>query len=412
MNAPFLQEIAGYSPLDVLLADVAVRVQLTPTEYLAAVGHYEVMGDWIDRPGSPLRGLVEEFYPQGGFSTGSTVGGHSNDADFDLDAMVRIGWARSIDPETALATLHEAIAGDKGSRYYDKSERRNRCTQVKYDGMHLDVTPSVLLGEYLPKTSFIFHSKPSDRSIPKQTLHANPYGLATWFNARILSDEAFGRYFEGRSLDYDRARLAAMKADTTPVPQQLPIYRKSKQVICLQLIKRWRNVAYDRRHKALRLPPSVLLTFYVGLYTGIRRSLADELIYQVEAITACLEAATDRMRPIHEVNPACEQDILTDRWPGDLGNQRVFVAELKDFAADLRRLKAGLPLAEMRKVLEKLFGEKPASETIAAYTQRFVQDNLEKKGLFLSGTGAVPALGSLAAPSLARAIPKSTPFGD
>ena len=153
---PFLQKIAGFSPLDVLLADVAIRIQLTPTEYLTAIAHYEVMGEWIDRPESPLRGLVDEFYPQGGFSTGSTIASHDDNSDYDLDAMARINWPRSIDPERALATLHSAIAGELGSRYYDKAERKTRCTQIQYEAMHLDVTPSVLLTEQLPKTSLIF----------------------------------------------------------------------------------------------------------------------------------------------------------------------------------------------------------------------------------------------------------------
>lgn len=412
MNAPYFEEISRYSPLDVLLADIAVRVQLTPTEYLVAVDHYEAMARWIDSPESPLHGLIDDFYSQGGFSTGSTVAGHSDEAEFDLDAMAQIAWPRTIDPETALATLHKAIAREPGSRYYDKAERKTRCSQIHYDGMHLDVTPSVILGEYAPKTSLIFHSKPSDPSVPKQQLFANPYGLASWFNGRTLFDESFGRFFENRSLEYDRARLAAMKADTTPVPQQLPVYRKSRQVICLQLTKRWRNVAYDRRHPALRLPPSVLLTYYIGLHTGGHRSLTDELIHHIDAIIATLEAASEQMSIVNECNPTCEADVLTDRWPGDLANQQVFIDELKGFAADLRRLKAGLPIAEMRKVLERLFGEKPAGDALDAYTQKFADDNLEKKSLYIPGSGAVPALGSLAAPSTAKAMPRSTPFGD
>ena len=44
--------------------------------------------------------------------------------------------------------------------------------------------------------------------------------------------------------------------------------------------------------------------------------------------------------------------------------------------------------------------KKPAADAIAAFTQRMAQDNLEKKGLYLPGSGAVPALGSLAAPSI------------
>ena len=108
-----------------------------------------------------------------------------------LDAMVRIRWPRTIAPEVALATQHYAIVGDLGSRYHEKAERKTRCTQIGYDRMHLDVTPSILL-PYLPeKTSLIFQSKPSDPSVVQQTLYANPFGLAEWFNARVVVDEAF-----------------------------------------------------------------------------------------------------------------------------------------------------------------------------------------------------------------------------
>src|SRR5690606_6873181 len=128
----------------------------------------------------------------------------------------------------------------------------------------------------------------------------------------------FGSFFEKASLDYARAQLVLQKADTAPVPAQLPAYQKSRQTICLQLIKRWRNVLYDRSYKNLRLPPSVLMTYYVGSHTGLTRSLTDELIHHVESIHAKLKVAHDIARCVHEVNPTCEEDILTDRWPGNL----------------------------------------------------------------------------------------------
>lgn len=410
--APFMPQISRYSLIDVLLTDIAVRIQLTPTEYLTAQEHYRVMGDWVDRPASPLHGRVLEFYPQGGFSTGSTIAAHSERSDFDLDAMMAVDWSASIDPETALATTHDAIAGERGSRYHDKAERKTRCTQIHYDGMHLDVTPSVLLSRSLPKTSNIFHSKPSDPNEPRKTLFANPYGLAQWFNDRVLPNEAYGLFFEDRSLTFDRARLMELRADTSPVPEQLPAYRKSIQVICLQLIKRWRNIAYERRHKRLRLPPSVLLTYYVGQHTNSPRSLIDELLYQVEAIISELEYAIDNGKLVYETNPRCERDVLTDRWPGDAHNQAIFLTELHDFARDLRRLKNGLPLAEMRQVLQRLFGEKPAGDAVAAASKQFADDNAVGKGVYVPGTGAVPILGAIAAPTYARAMPKSSPFGE
>jgi hypothetical protein len=86
-SSPTLRQISAYSPLDVLLADVAVRVQLTPTDYQTAVDHYQAIGDWLDRSGSPLEGKVLEFYPQGGFSIGATVARHSTTSDFDIDVI-------------------------------------------------------------------------------------------------------------------------------------------------------------------------------------------------------------------------------------------------------------------------------------------------------------------------------------
>ncbi len=131
--------------------------------------------------------------------------------------------------------------------------------------MHLDVTPAVRLITGEEKTSFIFHSKPSDPSEPKQTLYANPFGFGEWFNGLTRADEIFGLYFEKSSLDYDRMRLEVLaKSDADPVPPQMPVYRKSRAVISLQLIKRWRNLAYDRRHPRLRMPSSVLLAYYVA----------------------------------------------------------------------------------------------------------------------------------------------------
>ena len=257
----FLREAASYSVLDVLLADVAVRIQLTPTDYQTAVDHYEAINDWIDREESPLHGRVQLVYPQGGFKIGATIARHATDADFDIDVMAQINWP-DVDPEVALSTLHHSIRGERGSRYHEKAERKTRCSTVNYDGMHLDVTPAVRIGRE-EKTSLIFHSKPSNPSVPKQRLYANPDGFGEWFILRTPADEAFGLFFEKRALDYNRALFEMQaRADAESVPVQMPAYRKSRAVIALQLIKRWRNIAYDRRHARLRLPPSVLIAFY------------------------------------------------------------------------------------------------------------------------------------------------------
>ena len=44
---------------DILLADVAIRVQLSRTDYSKAVDRYQTINDWIERDGSPLKDLVQ-----------------------------------------------------------------------------------------------------------------------------------------------------------------------------------------------------------------------------------------------------------------------------------------------------------------------------------------------------------------
>jgi len=307
--------------------------------------------------------------------------------------------------------LHDSIRGERGSRYYDKVERKTRCSTVHYAGMRLDLTPAVRLTQGEEKVSTIFHSKPSDPDEPKMVLLANPYGFGQWFLKNTPVEEVFGLYVEKAAHDYDRMRIRE-KADADDVPIQLPAYRKSRAVISLQLIKRWRNLAYDGRHPKLRLPPSVLLAYYVAVNANKTQTLADELIHQVDSITTTLESAQRSFRTVQESNPTCREDELTDRWPSGLDEQRLFIDELKAFAAQLNRLRDGLPLAEIQRVLEGLFGERPARDAIRKYTDQHIGDNKAGKGFHILRDGSIPALGSAAVPASARPTPKSSPWGD
>src|SRR5262249_14506843 len=239
--------------------------------------------------------------------------------------------------------------------------RKTRCSTVNYDGMHLDVTPTVRLPGTIEKTGLIFHSKQEEPTEPRVSLYANPHGFAQWFIARTPPDHDFGTFFERRSLDYDRERtILSKRADAAPVPEQCPAYQKSRAVIALQLIKRWRNLAYDKRHKNRRLPPSVLLAFYVAFHANRTTSLAEEIRLQVERMLGVLQKAHEQGKKVSASNPMCEDDILTDRWPADLIDQAVVIRELTDFAVKLRRLRGEIALPEMQQILEDLFGEKPA----------------------------------------------------
>jgi hypothetical protein len=414
----YLREIANYSAIEVMLADVAVRIQLSPTDYQQAVDHYHAIHEWIERDDGPLFGLVLDFYTQGGFAIGATVARHTTDNEFDIDVMVQLAYRTDVDPEFVLFVLDKAIRAQPGSRYYNKAERKTRCSTINYDGMHLDVTPTVRLLGTSEKTGLIFHSKLGKPGEPKLSLRANPHGFAQWFIQQTPSEQNFGAFFEKRSLDYDRARAPSLEyaadADAVPVPDQCPAYRKSRAVIALQLIKRWRNLAYDRRHNNRRLPPSVLLAFYVASHANNTTSLADELSFQVECILTIVREADNQGKKVFARNPRCDDDILTDRWPENITDQAVFIGELTEFATKLQRLRADISLAEMQQILEDLFGEKPARSAVKDYVQRVGKDVGSSGSRFMPGKAAIPAAvaGSVAAPSNTRSAPAHKFFGD
>jgi Second Messenger Oligonucleotide or Dinucleotide Synthetase domain len=389
--------------IDVLLADIAIRVQLTKTDHDKAVDRFQTMRDWIDRPGSPLHGLVALMYPQGSMAIGTTIARASDREEYDIDVIVALLIARDSDPEVVLDALYQAIRGAPGSRYYDKTTRHTRCVCVTYeDGMHIDLTPAVLVIEREPRSSVIFHSKPEDRAEPKLRLLANPWGLAEWFKQMTPLEADFAKMFEGRAMAHDRA-------PGEPVPDQEPAYRKSRAVIALQLIKRWRNVLFAKRERAKLLrPPSVLLSKHVADHANRTATLSQEVEHQAQQLLVRLEVEKAAGRLIHEVNPRCREDVLTDRWPEVPVIQNVMIDDLHDFTTSMRLLRSGtLSIDKMGVVLERLFGERPARSAVNDYMFPPSRPHVEY------GTGRIvrPAVAAVTAPAV-RPVASHTFFGD
>jgi hypothetical protein len=241
---------AGFTPdlADILLADVAIRIQLSKTGHDKAVDRFDTMKDWIDREGSPLRGLVSLLYGQGSMAIGSTVARVSERDEYDIDVIVDLAIRPDSSPQSVLDTLHDAVRGERGSRYWGKTVRHSRCVCISYeDGMHIDLTPALRLAGLPDRTSVIFHSKPDDPAVPGQHLQANPWGLADWFNSQTRIEADFAKFFAERADDY--ARRIDGRAPPEDVPGRKRADQKSRALIALQLIKRWRNVLFDQRRR-------------------------------------------------------------------------------------------------------------------------------------------------------------------
>ena len=403
---------------DVLLADTAIRLQLSQTNRRMAVKRYGTMQEHIEREGSPLRELAELFYPQGSMAIGATIASKLKNDEFDVDIIIQTKCDLDIEPQKILDMLYESIKGEKGSRYYDMTVRNSRCVTVHYaDGMHIDFTPSVLFPNQYPRISHIFHHKPEDPASEQKAIIANPFGFAEWFKDMTKPSAEFSQLYESLAVDYEM-RVMMDKADTEELPED-DITMKSMAVVALQLLKRWRNVKYDEREG--RQPPSVMMAKLVADASGNTTTLSKELLFQAENLLGQVSMAHDCSQLIEVMNPACPtEDCFTDRWPGDLKTQSIFLADLEDLVEKLNALIHGnLDLPQMQAIMSDLFGENPTMGVFKEFNDRIGQTitsdssytNTKSGSLDLAASGVLGAgvaSSAQAAPTIQKA--KSNTF--
>ena len=400
---------------DILLADVAIRVQLSRTDYNKAVDRYQTINDWIERDGSPLKDLVQLFYSQGSMAIGATIASKLKTDEFDIDLVAQLGLPKDVLPNEPLDLLFKAIRGEPGSRYYRMTKRRTRCVTVDYsDDMHIDVTPVIRRLDTPERESWLFHDRPEAPQEKSDRLIANPYGFAEWFKANTPPDQDFADIFEKRATEYEQLMLVEA-AESEPVPPQEPPFRKSKAVVVLQLLKRWRNVQYDTRSG--RRPPSILIAKLVADAANHTDRLSEELLLQARHMLHEFQCFHNAGCLIHVTNPVCEQDVLTDRWPGSLQDQALFIDDLKNLVAKVEMLVSGRDLEEIKKIMVELFGEAPTLDVVESFVRRMGDDMRSGQSQHRPDTGSLvlpttAAGASVTVPSGAVSTPKHTFFGD
>ena len=270
--------VSRMTPADRLLAEIAIRLQLSRTDYDKAVQRYQTISRRIEHDRSPLRDRVERFYPQGSMAISATIAARGTD-EFDIDVVAQLALPEHVRPRDVLDLLYEAVRGEIGSRYYEITKRQTRCITVEYqDNMHIDITPAVRRPRTPERESWICHDPPEERYDVSERLIANPYGFAEWFKRRTPTIDQFANLYMARAAKYEQTLIAA-QAETEPVPAQEPPAAKSTTVVALQLLKRWRNVQYESRPG--RRPPSVMISKLVADAKGPTNGLLDALLVHV-----------------------------------------------------------------------------------------------------------------------------------
>ena len=392
-------------PLDAILADIAIALQLPPGLHAKACRRYEAVRDYAEREGSPLRGRVLQFYPQGSMSIDATTSTRGTDDEYDLDIIAALDVEPDAPPSEVLDLLFSSV------KDYPTSQgiiRQTRCVTVRYaDRMHLDITPAARLPGTQERESHIFHANPDEPAHHHCHVPMNAYGFADWYRGRTPQERQFGYAFDERLRKTFGLEILA-EAEVDDVPAQIPLHLKSVTTVALQLLKRFRNVAYAASKG--RIPPSVMLSCFAGRAGQPGLSLSSALIRQARLIAEELRRAGARHEKIIVLNPICTRDCFTDRWPENLSQQEEFAKQLTEVADGLEYFKQNeTDLETLQSWLRDKFGPLVVSVAVNRFNERngeAVKNGsvfYTKQGrLFVPSSPAIVGLGA-AAPS-ARAV--------
>jgi hypothetical protein len=188
-----------------------------------------------------------------------------------------------------------------------------------------------------------------------------------------------------------------------PFRDPVPAISKPPLKLAVQLLKRWRDVAFKGRTNLA--PSSIVLTTLAGrLYDGDTHP-TEALLTILNGIHewACAE-------PIRLRNPSNPKEWITDKWDGDAELYDAFLEAILDLRVRWQKLVREGQFPRMVQDLKALFDEAPVTKAFTRFGERRAEARVAGNLVAERATGVVsirPAASvlPLAAAPAGRAIP-------
>lgn len=395
MNLPMTELEPFQDPLDRILAEIALSVQLPPSLHKKTRSRFASLREHLEEH-PDFQDQIEWFYPQGSMAIDATISTRGTDDEYDLDVVAQLGGRfRTMAPLEILLALEGALRGYPVAAVI----RQTRCVTIPYaDRMHIDVTPALRDYDTPDRRSRITHAKGPRASTDDRLVDMNAFGFAEWYRSRTPTEVPFAKAFHRRWLDHGGMEVRA-DAEVDDVPEQTDFIVKNTMTLALQLVKRYRNIRYS--NYAGRIPPSVMLSCFAGYAAAPRLGLAEAVIRLSTAIVLEIEAASRAAQLLHVDNPAHPaQDVFTDRWPASIAQQNEFAMHLRDLVRSIEKmLKRQLAPNEMMVELRRNFGDRVVTKAADNMATRLgAALATSRQGFGRDGALILPA----AAPAIAR----------
>jgi hypothetical protein len=258
--------------------------------------------------------------------------------EFDLDLVCLLTLSR-VEPMTVYNMLLDRMQSH--GRYAPIVFPERRCIRINYSGdFHLDIVPAIPDPDCAPGETCLLIPD-SEKKVWRPS---NPKGYASWFlNRTPVKVAAF----------YEQKEIEPLSAPT-------PAYLKPPIKLAVQLLKRWRDVAF-KNHMDLA-PSSIILTTLAGLLYRGEDHPTDALATILDGIHGWA-----RTEPIRLQNPSNPKEWITDRWNDKPVMYDAFIAKVFEFRMRWHKLIQKGRFPDFITDLKALFDEGPVSRAITKF---------------------------------------------
>lgn len=278
-------------------------------------------------------------------------------------------------PLAALHALHQFLRGNE--TYRKMTSLKNRVVRLTYaDEFYMDILPA-----YTDVVSGGTCILVPDRSLVA-LCPSNPEGYIHWFRNRCLT----------------RRRLLLEKAK--PVPPQEGAEEKEPLQLSVQLLKRWRDLAFEAQDLA---PISIVLTTLAGMHYRGEESVSEALSTILAGIVSAIDLADSNGQRTEVRNPSNQMEDFGERWDANPKAYIAFKQGIRQLQKDWSAIVVGG--RETNRELERLFGE--YVRAILVKRAQRLQEARKAGMLGVSSTGAITGLRS----GVTR-VPQNTFHGD
>lgn len=287
------------------LQGLAESLDISETQYEAAVKHYEAVGDWLNREDSPISVHDPQIFPQGSFRLGTMIKPINDGDKYDIDLVCEM---KTLSKDRVTQKQLKEMVGDRlkaNERYRKMLEEGNRCWTLQYADsarFHMDILPAIpdhdingiaeMIGANLSASAILI----TDRNL-QQWQCSNPVGYAEWFKERMRVQFNAKRMLLAESL----------RASVEDVPEykvKTPLQRS------IQILKRHRDIMFE--NDLDDRPISIIISTLAARAYNNEADLLEALQIIVSKMPSLIER--DENGNAFVANPVNPLENFADKW--------------------------------------------------------------------------------------------------